>query len=93
MVASERYSTCFIAYGEPDKSFTEELVLRLEDFGVKCWVYSLDATLGERTWREIGKQRREAEKMIVLCSLNSLIRPGLKRELEEQITEDEDKII
>jgi len=88
-----QYYSCFISYGKPDKDFTEKLISDLEAKGVSCWLYSLDATPGERIWREIGRKRREADKMIVLCSANSLIRDGILKEIEEQIDENPDKII
>jgi len=53
----------------------------------------LDATPGRRTWEEIGQRRREAEKTIILCSAISLIRDGVKKEIEETIDDDPDKII
>jgi hypothetical protein len=87
------YYSCFISYGEPDKIFTEKLVKALEEKQIACWYYSADNTPGERTWREIGRKRREAEKMVVLCSIASLIRDGLLKEIEDQIDEDPDKII
>ena len=39
------------------------------------------------------EKRREAEKMIVLCSAKALIRDGVLKEIEEQIDEDPDKIV
>lgn len=88
-----RYFKAFIGYGQPDKEFAEKLVAGLRQKGVTCWLYSLDYTPGVRTWMEIGMRRREAEKMVVLCSAQSLIRDGLLKEIEEQIDEDPEKII
>jgi len=93
ILASVQYCSCFIAYGEPDKAFAERLVKDLKAKGVSCWIYSLDAIPGERTWLEISQRRREAEKMIVLCSAKALIRDGVLKEIEEQIDEDPDKIV
>lgn len=69
------------------------LCKNLESRGVSCWLYAMDATPGERTWEEIGKRRREAEKMIVLCSAQALVRDGVLKEIEEQIDEDPDKMV
>ena len=87
------YNNCFINYGEPDREFAEKLAKDLEVKGVSCWLYSMDATPGERTWREIGQKRREADKMIALCSAPSLVRDGVLKEIEEQIDEDSDRIV
>ncbi len=88
-----RYHTAFIAYGEPDRAFAEHLYGDLLSKGVSCWMYAMDATLGARTWHEIGQERREAGKLIVLCSAAGLVQPGPKKEIEEQIDDDRDKII
>lgn len=85
------YCNCFVCYGEPDTSFAEKLVqdLRAEEIG--CWIYSMDSTPGEKIWKEITRKRREADKMIVLCSVKSLIRDGVKKEIEEQMDEDPER--
>lgn len=53
----------------------------------------MDATVGERTWGEIGQKRQEAEKMVVLCSIQALMRDGVLKEIEEQMDEDPDKMV
>lgn len=88
-----KYYTTFVGYGQPDVEFAEKLVNDLRGNGISCWLYSLDYTPGKRTWKEIKTRRSEADKMIILCSSNSLIRDGLLKELEEQIDEDPDKLI
>jgi len=93
IVAGIEYCNCFVCYGEPDKSFAERIVRDLKAKGAQCWIYSLDSTPGKRTWPEINQRRREAERMIVLCSAPSLIRDGVKKEIEEQIDEESDKMI
>jgi uncharacterized protein YjbI with pentapeptide repeats len=91
--AKPSFCKCFISYGEPDLSFAEKLVKVLRERGVPAWLYHADYTPGERTWKEIGEARREAEKIIVLCSARSLIRDGFLKEIEQQIDEDPEKII
>lgn len=93
IVADVKYYTCFISYGHPDVAFATKLRQDLEARGVSCWLYDMDATVGEPTWREIGNMRREADKMVVLCSGEALIRPGVLKEIEEQKDEDPDKVL
>jgi uncharacterized protein YjbI with pentapeptide repeats len=93
ILAEVPYCTSFVCYGEPDKTFAERLVGDLKARGVSCWLYSMDATPGEPIWREIGRKRRELEKMVVLCSIGGLMRPGARKEIEEQIDEETDKIV
>ena len=93
ILAEVQYCTAFICYGEPDRGFAESLHKDLTAKGVSCWLYSMDATPGERVWKEIVERRREAEKMIVLCSAKSLVRDGALKEVEEQIDEDPGKMV
>jgi hypothetical protein len=88
-----RYYTCFLAYGEPDKTFAERLNNDLKTKGVSRWFFHEDSVAGESLWKEINQERKKAEKMIVLCSANGLVRDGLLKEVEEQLDEDPDKII
>lgn len=87
------YCSSFICYGHPDLDFAKTLVKDLKARGVSCWLYSMDYTPGEKIWREITQKRQEAEKMIVICSSQTLIRDGVLKEIEEQIDEDPDKIV
>ena len=93
VLSEVQYCTAFICYGEPDHHFAQNLRGELTDRGVSCWLYSMDATPGKRIWKEIGEMRREAEKMIVICSGNSLVRDGALKEIEEQVDEYPDKMV
>lgn len=93
MSAQSAFWSCFVCYGEPDVQFAKKLVADLEARGVDCWLYEKDATVGARTQEEIGQKRREAEKVIVLCSYRSLIQEGVLSELDDQIRENPDKLI
>lgn len=93
LIGEIQYHSCFIAYGEPDKTFAEQLHKDFTAKGVNSWLYSTDSTPGKRTWGEIGQRRREAGKFIVICSAAALVRDGLLKEIEEQMDEDPEKII
>ncbi|MHB8377406.1 MAG: toll/interleukin-1 receptor domain-containing protein [Dehalococcoidia bacterium] len=87
------YYSCFLSFGAPDLEFATRLYGDLKARKVACWLYNIDQTPGERTWREIGQRRRGAGRMLVVCSVASLTRPGVLRELEQQIDEDPEKIV
>ena len=87
------YDTIFISYGNPDLEFVEFLRNWLSRRGVVCWSWNIDHTIGADTWKEIVKFRQQSERVLILCSLKSLIRPAVKKEIEDQINEDESKII
>lgn len=93
VISEIKYFSAFIGYGQPDIDFAERLVNDLKARGVSCWLYQLDYTPGESTWREIIQKRREFDKMIAVCSVSSLIRNGFLKELEEQLDEEPEKII
>lgn len=93
ILAEAKYYTCFVSYGQPDLAFAQKLRKDLEARGISCWLYDMDATPGERTWREIGRKRREADKMVVLCSAPALVSDGVLKEIEEQTDEDPDKML
>jgi hypothetical protein len=93
IVAEVKYYSCFICYGQPDLDFATRLCDDLERRGVSCWLYDLDATPGERTWREIGRKRRESDRMVIICSVRALLRDGVLKEIEEQIDDDPDKMV
>jgi len=93
IVAEVKYCSCFISYGQPDVDLAQKLRGDLAARGVSCWLYDLDKTPGERTWTEIGRERRQADKMVVICSAAALIRHGALKEIEEQIDEDPDKMV
>lgn len=88
-----RHYNCFISYGEPDRSFAEKLRADLEQRDVSCWLYSMDSIPGERTWREVGERRRNAERFVVVCSVSALVRDGVLKEIEEQIDDAPETIL
>ena len=93
IVAEVKYYSCFVCYGQPDLDFAKRLRDDLAGRGVPCWLYDLDAIPGEPTWGEIGRKRREADKMVVICSAAALVRPGVLKEIEEQIDQEPNKMV
>jgi len=93
LAVEAKFYRCFLCHGQPDEAFASRLVDDLRERGIQCWFYPIDSTIGESSWREITKKRRESDKMIVLCSCKSLIRDRVLKEIEEQIDEDPEKII
>ena len=93
IVGAVEYYSCFISYGQPDLGFATKLRDDLVANDVSCWLYALDATPGERTWKEISEVRRQADKMVVICSVKALVRDGVLKEIEEQIDDDPEKMV
>ena len=93
IVSEIKYCDSFLCYGEPDRKLARRLSEDLRARGASCWWHPKSKTVGERTWPEITKERRRADKMIVLCSAKALVRDGVLKEIEEQIDEDPDKMV
>jgi hypothetical protein len=53
----------------------------------------MDSTPGRGIWEEVEQRRLEADRMLVLCSSESLLRDGVLKEIERQVDEDPTKII
>jgi uncharacterized protein YjbI with pentapeptide repeats len=93
IVAEVQYDSCFISYGGPDRTTAERLYRDLQARGVTCWLYAFDATPGRRTQSEVKARLREADRTVVLCSADALIRDGVLIELEERIDDDPERLI
>jgi hypothetical protein len=87
------YLSAFISYGNPDIELARRLVRELDAHGVRCWFWDRDSTAGKRTQSEILEERRGADKVIILCSYQSLLQDGVLTELDDQIREDPEKLI
>jgi len=91
--ANEGYDSCFISYGRPDKEFAHRLYRDLKAQGIECWIYDEDSLPGDETWAGIDSERRFADRILMVCSVESLGRAGVKKELETQVDEDPNKLI
>jgi len=85
------FFSCFISYSSKDKGFCDRLYSDLQANGVRAWYFPEDAKWGETVWGEIERGIQTYDKLVVVCSKNSLqsgpvlreIERGLKREDEE----------
>jgi len=93
IVSEINYYSCFISYGQPDVEFAKKLYEDLKARGVSCWLYEMDKTVGKRTRSEIGESRRGADRFVVLCSAAALVRDGVLEEIEDQISDDPDRLV
>ena len=75
----------FISYGGPDEAFAQKLNHALEEAGVTTFFFKDDAPAGEKIHRVMRKGVNEHDRVILVCSESSLVRPGLLNELEETL--------
>ena len=78
----------FISYGTPDEPFARRLNDALEERGVTTFFFKDDAPPGEMLHRVMRKGVNEHDRVILICSRESLDRPGVLNELEETLARE-----
>ncbi len=84
--------SCFIAHSTKDQRFCDRLYVDLQAYGVRTWYFPEDVPTGKRFFAEIVVRVRMFDKIVAVCSRNSLqstkfvqeLERSLKREQEEQ---------
>src|ERR1044072_7882800 len=77
-IAVEFYS-CFISFTEADDAISERLHNDLQAAGVRCWRWKEDAKWGKTLMRSIDEAIHLYDKLIVICSKQSLNSPAVIR--------------
>jgi hypothetical protein len=86
------FYSCFISYSEQDREFAGRLHRDLEIKRVRCWLFPEDAKWGESLWSEIDGGIKLYDKLVLICSENSLRSRAVLREIERGLQrEDRDK--
>ena len=75
-----RFYTCFISCCTGDQDFTERLRADLQARGVRCWCFAADSRGGRWISEGIDRGIRYYDKLVVVCSEDSL---GAERVREE----------
>jgi uncharacterized protein YjbI with pentapeptide repeats len=86
--AFEFYS-CFISHSAKDGQFVERLHADLQANGVRCWYFPEDAKWGEPVWGEIDRSIHIYDKLVVVCSANSLQSGPVNREIERALQRED----
>lgn len=84
-----QWYSCFISYSEHDRELAERLHTDLESKSVRCWLFSEDAKWGESVWGEIDRSIKLYDKLVVVCSENSLQSPAVLREIERGLQRED----
>ena len=72
----------FISYPARDTDIVENFKGRLEEYGVKAWVYSEDKTLSVNVWKEIENKIKSSKVFIYIFSKHSEGAVGQEREFD-----------
>jgi len=73
----------FISYGGPDEAFARRLYDELRAHGVTTFFFPETARLGRRIGDEVHSRIQEHDRVILVCSRDSLDRPGVRNEIQE----------
>lgn len=86
------FYSCFISHSGKDRTFCERLYADLQAKGVRVWYFPEDAKWGESVWGEIDRSIKIYDKLVVVCSENSLTSGPVLREIERALRrEDEER--
>ncbi|MBI3913676.1 MAG: toll/interleukin-1 receptor domain-containing protein [Chloroflexi bacterium] len=83
------FYSCFISHSAKDKQFAERLYADLQAKNVRTWYFPEDAKWGEPVWGEIDRSIRIYDKLIVVCSENSLQSGPVLREIERALNRED----
>jgi len=75
----------FISYGGPDEKFARRLYDELKARGVVTFFFPQTATVGARIGDEVFRGIQEHDRMLLICSRQSLDRPGVVNEIQETL--------
>lgn len=85
-----QFYKCFISFTEADDLFSERLYNDLQSKGVRCWRWKEDAKWGRTLMRSIDEAVRIYDKLVVICSKQSLKSPAVIREIERALQKEDD---
>jgi uncharacterized protein YjbI with pentapeptide repeats len=80
-VARRQYSSAFLSYARADNDFAERLYNDLVSHNIRCFKDTHDLALGEFWLGSLEQAIREYDKLIVICSASSLVRPSVAEEI------------
>jgi hypothetical protein len=83
------FYSCFISYSSKDDAFAQRLYADLQAKNVRCWKFDENAKWGEPVWGEIDTAIRHYDKIVVICSKDSLQSPPVIREIERALQKED----
>ena len=75
----------FISYGGPDRPFAQRLYEALHTNGVRTFFFPEHGIPGKKLHRLMREGVNKFDRVILICSANSLNRPGVLNEIEETL--------
>ena len=84
-----QYFACFISYSSKDQLFCNRLYADLQAKGIRTWYFKEDATWGKPVWGEIEHGIKLYDKLVVVCSKQSLQSGPVLREVERALQRED----
>lgn len=75
----------FISYGGPDEAFARKLYETLKAHNVIVFFFPETSRVGERINNEVFHKIQEQDRVLLICSKNSLNRAGVINEIQETL--------
>lgn len=79
------FFSCFISYARSDFKFADHLRARLQKADISCWQDVHDMRGGDRWRGQIFSAIEKQDKLVLICSKDSLTRPVVVEEIQEAI--------
>jgi uncharacterized protein YjbI with pentapeptide repeats len=86
-----QYYSCFISHSTKDRAFCDRFCADLRSQGVRCWYFPEDAAFGRGVWAEIDRGIKIFDKMILVCSINSLRSGPVMREVHRALAREDEE--
>ncbi len=83
-----QYFSCFISYARVNADFAEGLHTDLQGKNVPCWKDDHDIRSGDFWWAQIGEAIKKHDKLIVVCSEQSLSHTEVVEEIVAAIEQE-----
>lgn len=83
------YYSCFISFTEKDNAFSERLYNDMQAKGIRCWHWKENAKWGRTLRKEIEAAIHYYDKLVVICSKDSLKAPAVLEEIERALDKED----
>lgn len=84
----QRFYTCFISHCSADAAFADWLYQRFLTNKVRCWKYDESEVIGRPVWGNIGRASTHRDKVVIICSKDSLEQPAVQNEIERALQKE-----
>jgi uncharacterized protein YjbI with pentapeptide repeats len=86
---SFEFFSCFISFTESDDDFSQRLYDDLRGAEIRCWRWKEDARWGRTMLGEVDRAIRVYDKLVVICSKDSLQAEPVIREIERALQREQ----